>query len=171
MGIVWVAYIRCADIGGLTERARPNVTKALKRVLPRLACWLCDVALLHNLDSVAEGIINIKPPEPGQILIPCYRDIGSGKISGYIIEILRQKCRMGFAGGAKPSLNAKVKSDRPKRKPEAATRRQLRGFGQVFESQYVDVKPAGAVFLLCRHCQLHVMKGDQRDFYLDESII
>jgi hypothetical protein len=115
----------------------------------------------HELETVAEWIVDVKAIESGQ------RKSGLDRVSGRLAarderrEIVDEDGRMRDARRAEVPLDAEVDHDGTTAKPSAAATAEHLGTHDLGEPEHVDVELARAPLLAVWHGEEHVLEADE----------
>lgn len=117
---------------------------------------------LHQLDPVAEGIIDIDPVIAGQRLVPPGGNAAFGELCNKAGEIIDQECRMRLARGPEVRFDAEMDPDRAAFEPAAAPLLEIVRFLHLGEAEEVAIEAARLIFAAGRHGELDVVELKQR---------
>ena len=116
------------------------------------------IQALHQLNAIAEGVVDKNSIVTGKRLILRDNATGGGQFGSHGPHIVNQKCRMGLARRTKISLHAEMNLNPPTAEPATAAPCQMSRLLDLRNAEQTLIKRASLGFPSGRHRQQNVIQ-------------
>jgi len=114
---------------------------------------------LHQLDAIAKRIVNVTPPEAGQLELNWPGlETTIAQSDPQLIEVLDEQGNMSFSRRFEVSIDAQVNLQRTRGNPKSSSIPQRRWFRDFPKAHRIDIEVARHGLAIRRYGDHHVME-------------